>query len=181
MKKQNAFEDIKKKVPDILEAGKNIFANHIVSMMKSIGNGAVYAIGTTAAIAKKKLEDMNEKDRQARQAEMQRNLSRRALSQYGVVASLLMRAINSASEVLNLPHVKYISQLASKSPVVFTASGRAYLEYTWFYRGGSTIPAKEVAATLQDSMDDFTIFNNLPRVRLTVQYRPNHRLVIRIC
>lgn len=151
-----------------------------ISKLGAIKSAAMSTVGNTAAIAKKKLEELNEKDRQARQAEMYHNIARQALSQYSAVASLLMQALNSTSEVLNLPHVKDISQLASKSPVVFTASGRAYLEYAWFYKE-SKVSAKEVGRTLQDALDDLTMFNNLPRLRLAVQYRPNHRLVIRIC
>lgn len=154
--------------------------NQNISKLRAIKNAAMNTVGTTAAIAKKKLEDMNEKDRQARQAEMQRNLASQALSQYSAVASLLMQALNSASEVLNLPHVKDISQLASKNRGGFTSNGQIYLEYAWFYKE-SKVSAKEVGRTLQDALDDLTMFNNLPRLRLAVQYRPNHRLVIRIC
>ena len=151
-----------------------------ISKLRAIKNAAMNTVGTTAPIAKKKLEELNEKDRQARQGEMQRNLASQALIQYSAVASLLMQALNSASEVLNLPHVKDISQLASKNRGGFTSNGQIYLEYAWFYKE-SKVSAKEVGRTLQDALDDLTMFNNLPRLRLAVQYRPNHRLVIRIC
>lgn len=151
-----------------------------ISKLRAIKNAAMNTVGTTAAIAKKKLEELNEKDRQARQGEMQRNLASQALIQYSAVASLLMQALNSTSEVLNLPHVKDISQLASKNRGGFTSNGQIYLEYAWFYKE-SKVSAKEVGRTLQDALDDLTMFNNLPRLRLAVQYRPNHRLVIRIC
>ena len=151
-----------------------------ISKLGAIKSAAMSTVGNTAAIAKKKLEELNEKDRQARQGEMQRNLASQALIQYSAVASLLMQALNSASEVLNLPHVKDISQLASKNRGGFTSNGQIYLEYAWFYKE-SKVSAKEVGRTLQDALDDLTMFNNLPRLRLAVQYRPNHRLVIRIC
>lgn len=151
-----------------------------ISKLGAIKSAAISTVGNTAAIAKKKLEELNEKDRQARQAEMQRNLASQALSQYSAVASLLMQALNSASEVLNLPHVKDISQLASKNRGGFTSNGKVYLEYAWFYKEVKKKPAKEVARTLQDALDDLVMFNNLPRLKVAVQYRPNYRLVIRV-